>query len=80
MASNYDILSQSQSVKINPAGSNFDDVWEITYKVTSGPSRGTVATATVPESEHTADMVQKIIEAKIEQLDAVAMLGKGKSA
>lgn len=80
MASNYQVLSQTQSVKINPAGTGFDDVWEITYKVTAGPSMGTVATVAVPDSQHTADMVQAAIESKIATLDEVASLGKGKSA
>lgn len=76
MAINYEILSQSQSTEINPAGTGFMDVWQISYRVTSGPAKGTVATATVSESEHNAAGVQKAIEDKIAVLDAVAQLGK----
>jgi hypothetical protein len=76
MASNYKILTQHQSVNINPAGTGFEDVWEITYKVLSGPSRGTVATVTVPEEDHNADAVQAAIESKISDLEAVHVLGQ----
>lgn len=75
MASNYTILSQSQSVQINPAGTGFEDVWEITYKVTSGPATGTVATATVSNDDHNAAAVQAAIESKISDLEGVANLG-----
>jgi hypothetical protein len=75
MASNYTILSQSQSVQINPAGTGFEDVWEVTYKVTAGPARGTTATVTVPSEDHNAAAVQAAIEAKISDIEGVANLG-----
>jgi hypothetical protein len=80
MADNYTILSQHQSVQLNPAGTTFEDVWDVTYKVTSGPAKGTVATVTVPSEEHTADVVQQMIESKISDLESVATLGSGGSA
>lgn len=80
MASNYNIVSQSQTVQINPAGTGFEDVWEVTYKVTSGPARGTVATVTVPAEDHNADAVQSAIESKITDLEGVAKLGSGNNA
>lgn len=75
MADTYTILSQTQDVVINPAGTNFDDIWNITYKVTSGPSRGTVGTLKVPESDHNAQYVDAAIKAKINALSGVASLG-----
>lgn len=75
MADTYTIQSQNQSTEINPAGSGFIDVWQITYKVTSGPAKGTVATVSVPDSEHTADYVKAAIEDKISTLADVASLG-----
>lgn len=74
MAENYQVLSQKQNVQISPAGLGFTDVWDITYQVTAGPSKGTVATVTVPEAEHNADYVKKTIEDKIAALDAVHSL------
>lgn len=75
MASNYQIVSQKQNVEINPAGSGFIDVWEITYKVTDGPAKGTVATVTVPSEDHNADAVSSAIEDKIKDLSDIAALG-----
>lgn len=80
MAGNYTIQSQSQTVQVNPAGTGFENVWDITYKVTDGPARGTIATVTVPAEDHTADAVKAAIESKIADLNAIALLGKGKSA
>lgn len=80
MATNYSIVSQSQSVKINPAGTGFDDVWEVVYKITSGPAKGTVATVSVPAEDHTADEVRAAIESKIADLESVAKLGGNGSA
>lgn len=80
MAVDYEVLSQSQSTEINPAGTGFVDVWQISYRVISGPAKGTVATVTVSESEHNAPGVQKAIEDKIAVLDAVAQLGKMRRA
>lgn len=74
MADNYTITSQKQDVRINPAGTGFENVWEVTYKVTSGPSRGTSATVTVPEEDHNAEYVKGTIEDKIAALDEVANL------
>lgn len=74
MADNYTILTQKQNTTINPAGTGFSDVWEITYRVTDGPSKGTTGTVTVPEDDHNADYVKRAIEAKISDLDAVSSL------
>lgn len=80
MADTYNILSQKQTSTINPAGTGFMEVWEITYKVTSGPANGTVATVQVPDDEHDAAHVKDAIETKIQALNAVAQLGSPGSA
>lgn len=77
MASNYTILSQNQNTEINPSGTGFMNVWNVTYKVTDGPARGTQGTVTVPEEDHNADYVGSAIEAKIAALADVASLGNG---
>lgn len=74
MAANYAILSQKQSVEINAQGTGFQNVWEVTYKVTAGPSKGTVGTVSVPEEDHNAAYVGQAIADKISQLDDVAKL------
>lgn len=71
----YTVVSQAQSTEINPAGTGFHEVWNITYRVTDGPAKGTVATVTVPEDEHTPNDVDAAITAKIESLNGIANLG-----
>lgn len=74
MADSYVVLSQKQNTTINPAGSGFVDVWDITYRVTSGPSKGTMGTVSVPEEDHNAEYVKRAIEEKIASLDSIASL------
>jgi len=74
MADNYTVLSQKQNVQINPSGTGFQDVWDITYRVTDGPSKGTVGTVSVPDEDHNADYIRTAIEEKIQSLDSVANL------
>jgi hypothetical protein len=72
----YSITSQSQSTEINPAGNGFIPVWNVTYKVTSGPATGTVGSIQFTEDQHTATHVKAAIETKIAALSDVASLGK----
>jgi hypothetical protein len=72
----YTVTSQSQSTEINPAGNGFISVWNVTYKVTSGPAANTSGTVTVPDDQHNAVSVKAAIEAKIAQLSDIASLGK----
>ena len=74
MADNYQILNQRPDIELSPTGIGFHNVWQITYKVTDGPSKGTTAQLTVPDSDHNATYVKAAIEAKISALDAVASL------
>lgn len=74
MADNYVILNQKQGSDISPAGLGFIDVWHITYRVTAGPSKNTVATVTVPEEDHNAAYIKQTIEDKIKALDAIHSL------
>jgi hypothetical protein len=74
MADNFTIVSQRQNTQISPAGLGFIDVWEITYRVTDGPSKGTTATVTVPEEDHNAAYIKQTIADKIAQLDAIHSL------
>lgn len=77
MADNYTVTSQTQEPDINPAGTGFIQTWHISYKVTSGPAKGTIGTVVVPEDEHDPDTVKSLIEDKIATLGAVASLGNG---
>lgn len=75
MSKDYEILGQKRELDINPAGTGFDNVWSITYRVTSGDAKGTVATITVPESDHNADYVDMAIREKLSDLHSIAGLG-----
>lgn len=77
MAASYTILSQSQSSELSANGTGFQDVWNISYKVTDGPAKGTVGTVQVPEADHNASAVGAAIEAKISDLSDIASLGNG---
>jgi hypothetical protein len=80
MADTYQILSQSPRTVPNAQGTNFVDVWLITYKVTSGPAKDTVATIQVPDSDHNAKYVGSAIAAKIQDLSAIHSLGGASGA
>jgi hypothetical protein len=77
MAQDYRVISQRQTSQLNPGASGFENVWEITYRVTDGPAIGTVGTVTVNENDHNADAIASAIEAKISDLHAIADLGMG---
>lgn len=74
MADNFQIMYQKQGTQINQQGNGFDDVWNITYRVTAGPSKGTVATISVPDEDHNGAFVASAINDKIQSLDDVAGL------
>lgn len=74
MADNYTILNQKPDVELSDTGVGFQDVWRVSYKVTGGPSTGTVGTVTVTNDNHNAAYVKQAIEAKIAHLDAIASL------
>jgi len=75
MADTYQITMQKQDTVINPAGTNFDDIWEIHYKVTSGPARNTTGVVKVGESDHNAAFVDAAIRDKISALQDISKLG-----
>lgn len=74
MADNWKVLNQKQGTEINSQGTGFDDVWTITYQVTTGPSRGTIGTISVPEEDHNAEFVSSAINDKVQALDDIAAL------
>lgn len=75
MAETYQLVSQSQTNELNPAGTGFIQVWNVVAKVTSGPAKDTLVTLQFPESEHTAQVVGKAFADKIATLSEIAALG-----
>jgi hypothetical protein len=76
MAQDYQVLNSVQRMNLSPSGSGFENVWEVTYKVTSGPARGTVATVTIPAADHNAEYVDDAIREQITNLHGVFSLGQ----
>ena len=76
MASTYSIGTQSQTEELNSAGTAFTRAGNIPWKVTSGPSRGANGVLQVSEENHNAEYVKEVLDAKVAQLDKIAMLGK----
>lgn len=74
MADTWKVLSQKQSTEINPMGTGFEQVWVITYQVTSGPSRGTIGSISVPDEDHNPEFLGPEIQAKVDALDSIAGL------
>jgi hypothetical protein len=74
MADNWKVLSQKQGTEINTQGTGFEDVWVITYQVTTGPSKGTMGSLSVPEEDHNADFIKSAIDDKVNALDGIANL------
>lgn len=78
MSETYSVGTQTEDQEINPQGTRFIKVWRVPFEITSGPAKGTYGTVVVPDSQHTADVVSKMITAKVAVLTAVAALtGRG---
>jgi hypothetical protein len=75
MADTYKILSQSQSQEINPSGTGFMEVWNITFSITSGPAKGNTGSVQVSAGDHNAAHVKTVIDAKVKDLSEIASLG-----
>lgn len=75
MAETFKLIGQQQTSEINPGGTGFMEVWNVTAQVTSGPAKGTNFTVQVPSDEHNAETVGKMLAAKVVDLSAIAALG-----
>lgn len=75
MAQEYKVIGQRQVMNINPAGTGFNNDWEVTYTVTSGPAKGSTSTVTIPASDHNADYVDGAIREQMDNLHGIASLG-----
>lgn len=75
MAQDYVVLSQTPRTNLNAAGNGFDNDIEVTYRITSGPARGTVSMVKIPSGDHNADYVDGAIREQINGYHGVASLG-----
>ena len=74
MADNYKVTNQRPDIELSPSGIGFQNVWIVTYQVTNGPSKGTVGSITVDDSDHNAAYIKTAIETKVKALDEINSL------
>jgi hypothetical protein len=65
---------QRLSTEISPAGNGFQDVWEVTYQIDSGPAAGTQGMVRVPAGQFNAETVKATINRLVEHQHNVASL------
>ncbi len=58
----------------SPSGAGFEDVWEVTYQIDSGPSAGTQSTVRIPVAQYNAQFVQQVIAAQVKHVHEVGSL------
>lgn len=74
MADMWQIISQTEDTEISDTGPGFTTVRKVTYKVTSGPARGTTGSVTIPLDEYNAQTVKNAIDGAVYHIDQVANL------
>lgn len=76
MAQDWAIVpgGQRQTTRLTPAGTGFQEVWEVTFTINTGPAAGTTAQVAVPASMYTPENVAAAIQARVDTLNAVQNL------
>jgi len=70
----WTITSQRQDTVLDENGPGFRSVWEVGYRITSGPAQGTTGMIRVPVDQYNAETVKNAIDAAVYHVDAVAGL------
>lgn len=65
---------QRLTTQISPAGTGFQDVWEVTYMIDSGPAAGTEGVVRVPASQYNAETVKAAISELVTHQHNIASL------
>lgn len=65
---------QRLTTQISPAGNGFQDVWEVSYAIDSGPAAGTEGLIRVPAGQYNAETVAAAINAQVLHQHNVAAL------
>ena len=65
---------QRLTTQISPAGNGFQDVWEVTYQIDSGPAAGNQGIVRVPASQYNAQVVKATINDQVTHQHAIASL------
>lgn len=74
MADMWHVTGQVQDTVISDTGPGFTTVWKVSYRVDSGPAKGTQGIVNIPVDEFNKDTVRQAIEAAVYHLDQVAGL------
>lgn len=65
---------QRLTTQISPAGNGFQDVWEVTYQIDSGPAAGTEGLVRVPAGQYNAETVKAAVNAQVSHQHNIASL------
>lgn len=68
MAESYTVIDQRKTTEY--LGGRFQDVWEVTYRTSSG----VVGNVRIPASGYTPDEVHKVIDAEVANVHAIGNL------
>lgn len=74
MADKWSIVNQRQDTIISETGPGFETVWEITFRITTGPATGTRGVVRIPVEQYNAETVKHAIDAQVHHIDKVAGL------
>lgn len=65
---------QRLTTQISQAGNGFEDVWEVTYQIDTGPAAGTQGLIRVPAGQYNAETVKAAVNALVQHQHNVASL------
>ena len=65
---------QRLTTQISPSGNGFQDVWEVSYQIDSGPAAGTEGIVRVPVAQYNAEVVKATINEQVTHQHNVASL------
>lgn len=65
---------QRLTTQISAAGNGFQDVWEVSYIIDSGPAAGTEGLVRIPAGQYNAETVQATINAQVAHQHNIASL------
>lgn len=70
----WHVTGQRLTSVLTNAGNGFQDVWEVTYVIDSGPATGHVGQVNVPAAQYNPEVVKAAITAQAQTLHQVAGL------
>jgi hypothetical protein len=65
---------QRLTTEISPAGNGFQDVWEVTYQIDTGPAAGTQGLIRVPAGQYNAETVKATVNRQVKHQHDIASL------